>query len=62
VTFIERTNQPSRWDVLIDNRREKMADHINLILETSEVSHFAIEYFYRFIGLMRTFDFKINRF
>ena len=47
---------------IIDNRREKIADHINRILETSEVSRFAVEYFFRFIGLMCTFDFKISRF
>jgi hypothetical protein len=47
---------------IIDNRREKMVDHTNRILETSEVSRFAVEYFFRFIGLMCTFDFKISRF
>ena len=47
---------------IIDNRREKMADHTSRILETSEVSRFAVEYFFRFIGLMRTFDFKISPF
>ena len=31
---------------IIDNRREKLVDHINRILETSEAAHFAVGYFF----------------
>jgi len=31
---------------IIDNRREKLVDHINRILETSEAARFAVGYFF----------------
>ena len=50
--MVEHTARPRHWDVatfmhdIIDNRQEKLIDHIEIILDSTERAKFAAGYFF----------------